>query len=400
AATPAIAEDIEIYTTANMGANSIQPNVVFVMDTSGSMGATLSVPVAYDHTRIYAGCYDPALLYYTSSGAMPTCGSKDVILKTANRCDASVNLYDKGVIIDPLGPLEKHGFYSDQMAQYNGKKKIWQATLTRNLIESGYLVECFTDSGVHGDAGSGSPYIIDGGPWTSVAPPNPALPHQVWANGDNNMQIYDGNYLNYRTDPSVGSTSESRMNVAKDAVEAIVTANNNINIGLMRFDGKATAQEYEGGAVMYPALDVKASRNDFNSRLSVMSAGGYTPLAETYYEALLYFGGKATDYGKNADPPNQTGTLQNGNPNFYQTPITAECQKNYIVYLTDGAPTRDYVNATRRGSLPNFDVNSCNTLPYPGVNPPTGFIEFNLDAFNSASSSRDNCLDELAGWAR
>ncbi|UCB55674.1 MAG: hypothetical protein JSW45_03860 [Thiotrichales bacterium] len=400
AATPAIAEDIEIYTTANMGANSIQPNVVFVMDTSGSMGATLSVPVAYDHTRIYVGCYDPALLYYTSSGAMPTCGSKDVILKTSNRCDASVNLYDKGVIIDPLGPLEKHGFYSDQMAQYNGKKKIWQATLTRNPGESAYLMECFTDSGVHGDTGSGSPWIIDGGPWTSTPPPNPALPHQVWANGDNNLQLYDGNYLNYRTDPAVATTSDSRMNIAKDAVEAIVTANNNINIGLMRFDGKATAQEYEGGAVMYPALDVKASRNDFNSRLSVMTAGGYTPLAETYYEALLYFGGKAVDYGKAADPPNQTGTLQNGNPNYYQTPITAECQKNYIVYLTDGAPTRDYVNATRRSTLPNFDVNSCNTLPYPGVNPPTGFIEFNLDAFNSASSSRDNCLDELAGWAR
>ena len=106
AATPAIAEDIEIYTTANMGSNTIQPNVVFVMDTSGSMGATLSVPVAYDHTRIYVGCYDPSMLYYTGTGAMPTCGSKDVILKTANTCDASVNLYDKGVIIDPLGPLE------------------------------------------------------------------------------------------------------------------------------------------------------------------------------------------------------------------------------------------------------------------------------------------------------
>ena len=37
AATPAIAEDIEIYTTANLGATAIQPNVVFVMDTSGSM---------------------------------------------------------------------------------------------------------------------------------------------------------------------------------------------------------------------------------------------------------------------------------------------------------------------------------------------------------------------------
>ena len=399
AATPAIAEDIEIYTTANLGAAAIQPNVVFIMDTSGSMGNTLNVPTPYDHNVTYVGCYDNTKLYYTQSGALPTCGSKDKIEKASNRCDASLNLYDKGVIIDPIGPLEEHGFYADQIAQYNSQRKIWQGTVTKNPNEQAYLIECYTDSGVHGDAGPADPYIKDNGPWTSVVPPNLDNPHAVWANGSNNLQLYDGNYLNYRIDPAVGQTSMSRMDIAKDAVKAIVTANNNINIGLMRFDGQHTAQEYEGGAVMYPALDVKASRNDFNSRVNVMTAGGYTPLAETYYEALLYFGGKRVDYGKTANPSNQTGTLENGNPNFYETPITAECQKNYIVYLTDGAPTRDYVNATRRGSLPNFDVGSCNTDPYPGVNPANGFIEFNEDAFNSAGSTIDHCLDELAGWA-
>ena len=405
AATPAIAEDIEIYTTANLGATVVQPNVVFIMDTSGSMGGQLTVPVAYDYTQTYVGCYDANKLYYTAGGALPPCGSKDVILKSSNKCDASLNLYDKGLIIDPVGPLERHGFYADQIAQYHGNKNNWQGTTTNNAAQQGYLIECFTDSGVHGDAGPASPYISDGGPWTSAVPPNPASPHAVWANGDNNLQIYDGNYMNYRIDPSVGGTLETRMQVAKDAVAAMVTANNNINIGLMRFDGQATNDEYEGGAVMYPALDVKASRNDFNSRLNTMQHGGYTPLAETYYEALLYFGGKRVDYGKTANPSNQTGTLENGNPNYYETPINvSECQKNYIVYLTDGAPTRDYMNSTRKGSLPGFDVNSCNTDPYPGTDPPGDapeeFIYYNLDAFSSASSSIDHCLDELAGWAK
>ncbi len=137
------------------------------------------------------------------------------------------------------------------------------------------------------------------------------------------------------------------MQVAKDAVEAIVTSNNNINIGLMRFDGSSGQGGYEGGAVMYPALDVKASRNDFNSRLGNISEGGYTPLAETYYEALLYFGGKQIVYGDDAIPSNQTGTKENGNPTHYETPIASECQKNYIVYLTDGAPTRDYLDSSQ-----------------------------------------------------
>ena len=398
AGSPAIASDIEIYTTANLGASAVQPNVMFIVDSSSSMAATMTVPTPYDYTQTYVGCYDASMLYYTANGSMPVCGSKDVIAKTSNRCDASLNLYDKGVIIDPIGPLEKHGFYADQIAQYNSKKNIWQATLTRNPGESAQLIECYTDSGVHGDAGPTNPYIADAGPWTATVPANPAVPHPVWASGANNLQIYDGNYLNYRIDPAVGGTTVTRMDVAKDAVEAIVTSNNNINIGLMRFDSSNGQGGYEGGAVMYPALDVKASRNDFNSRLKTMSAGGYTTLSETYYEALRYFGGKQIVYGDLAVPSNQTGTKENGNPNFYETPITTECQKNYIVYLTDGAPEHDYIDAARRGGLTGFPVGSCNTDPDPGNT--TDFILFNQDALSSVASTRDNCLDELAHWAR
>ena len=85
---------------------------------------------------------------------------------------------------------------------------------------------------------------------------------------------------------------------------------------------------------------------------------GYTPLAETYYEALMYFGGKPIVYGNDAVPSNQTGTKETGNPTHYQTPITKECQKNYIIYMTDGAPTRDYIDASKRGALPGFDAGS------------------------------------------
>ena len=397
-AAPAIASDIDIYTTANLGATAVQPNVMFIVDSSISMSDTLSVPTAYDYTRTYVGCYDANMLYYTANGSMPVCGSKDVILKTSNRCNASLNLYDKGVVIDPVGPLEKQGFYADQVAQYNSKKNIWQAMLTRNPGESAQLIECYTDSGLHGDTGPASPYIADGGPWTAVVPPNPATPHAVWAAGANNLQIYDGNYLNYRIDPAVGASTVTKMQVAKDAVEAIVTSNNNINIGLMRFDSGPGQGGYEGGAVMYPALDVKASRNDFNSRLKTMTAGGPTTLAETYYEALLYFGGKQIVYGDLAVPSNQTGTKENGNPNFYETPITSECQKNYIIYMTDGAPDRDYVDASKRSALTNFAVGTCNTDPDPGTT--SDHIQFNQDSLSSAASSRDNCLDEFADWAK
>jgi type IV pilus assembly protein PilY1 len=398
AAAPAFAEDIEIYTKASLGSTFIQPNVMFIMDSSGSMNSNLSVPAVYDHTVTYTGCYDGTKLYYTNSGAKPDCASRDYFEKASNKCDASENEYDLGVIIDPLGPLEQYGFYADQLAQYNSKKNIWQGMSAKNAAERAYSVECFTDSGVHGETGPSNPYIKDSGPWTSTVPANPSAPHLVWADGANGLTIYDGNYLNYTIDPSVGATTMSRFDIAKGAVEAIVTANNNINIGLMRFDEAIGKGGYEGGAVMYPALDVKASRGDFKSRLKTMTADGYTPLAETYYEALMYFGGKEIVYGDDAVPSNQTGTKETGNPTHYETPITKECQKNYIVYLTDGAPTRDYLDATKRGVLPGFDTGSCNTDPDPDVW--SDWIQYNEDAFSSAASSRDHCLDELAGWAR
>ena len=118
AGTPALAEDIEIYTKASLGSTFIQPNVMFIMDSSGSMNSNLSVPAVYDHTVTYTGCYDGTKLYYTNSGSKPDCASKDYFEKASNKCDASENEYDLGVMIDTIGPREKYGFYADQIAQY------------------------------------------------------------------------------------------------------------------------------------------------------------------------------------------------------------------------------------------------------------------------------------------
>jgi type IV pilus assembly protein PilY1 len=397
AGMPAIADDIEIYTTAKLASSVVQPNVMFIVDTSGSMNDEVTVPNNYDYTQTYAGAYDSDSIYYSTGDVVPDSSSKDYFFKTANHCDASVKLYDNGVILDPVGPLESVGFFTAQIGQYNTKKNIWQPLSTKNDGERAYPIECQPDSGLHGETDASKPYIVDGGPWTSTVPADTNIPHQIWNYGAGSLTLYDGNYLNYRTNASVGTSVVSRIDVARDAVKAIVTSNNDIKIGLMRFDSKS--MQWEGGAVMYPAIDVGASRNDFFSRLKTMNADGSTPLSETYYEALLYFGGKAVDYGDDAVPSNQTGTKENGNPKYYETPITSECQKNYIIYLTDGSPQLDYLNTARKNVLTGFDAGSCNTDPDPGINDYT-LSHYNKDAFDSANSTRDNCLDELAGWAR
>lgn len=394
--TPVLADDIEIYTAGALGSPTIQPNVMFIVDTSGSMQDPVVVNVPYDYTTVYTGSYNTNQVYYSTTNTAPASNSKQSFDKTANKCDASVQKYDNGTVVNVVGPLEEYGFYSDNIAQYSASK--WNAMRSANYNnkQRAYPVECKADSGIHGEtAASSNTYIADGAAgWTAIPPADLTNPHPVWSGGANFLYLFDGNYLNYLN--GAATTTKSRMVVAKEAVKAIVDTNNNINICLMRFDG---AWPYEGGPVIYPCTDVKASRNDFNTRLANLTAGGSTPLSETYYEALRYFGGKEIVYGNASSPSNQAGTKENGNPTFYQTPISDTCQKNYIVYLTDGAPQLDYLSNARKTSLaPTFPAGSCNTDPDPSSTT-YALSAYNKDAFSSKTSTRDNCLDELSGWA-
>src|SRR5690606_11079380 len=89
-----------------------------------------------------------------------------------------------------------------------------------------------------------------------------------------------------------------------------------------------------------------------------------TPLSETYYEAHQYFAGGTVRFGNSsrtctAATRNDSGTTTNcsgvfetlpsiasarvrgtADSNTYASPANDSCQTNFIVYLTDGEPTR------------------------------------------------------------
>jgi len=94
AAAPAIAEDIEIYTSGALGASSVQPNVMFIVDTSGSMQNTIDVQVDYDYMTTYDGgsnSRNPNQIYYTSGGTVGSINTnRDRFNKTANKCDSNM----------------------------------------------------------------------------------------------------------------------------------------------------------------------------------------------------------------------------------------------------------------------------------------------------------------------
>ncbi|MDA3869495.1 MAG: hypothetical protein PF589_06025 [Gammaproteobacteria bacterium] len=410
-ATPVYADDIEIYTDANLVGPLAQPNIMFIMDSSANMATTLPSSVPYDHTTTYADAgYAVDKIYYTDDGSIPATNG-DYFNWAANTCQSSLEEYvptaytytdtdtdpDTEVTVSAgfqgefTGSLYTTGMYSGQVAQLltQGQSSAWDSLKKNNATSK---VECIQDHGIHGEKNiSAINYIIHtSGGWTNDV--DLSVADVVWANNANNYVLFAGNYLNYLVDPAVVESDEILFDQLKGAINNLVKSASNVNIGLMQYDRNHDDTEgSEGGSVQYPVQDVNLGRNDFYSRLKTMNTGTDPVIAETYFEALRYFGGKAIYFGDDASPSTNGGAKENGNSSSYETPITETCQKSYIVVVSNGLSRYDYIDQAERDSIPGFDSDSCNTGDYAGV-------DSNQDAF-VADSTIDNCLDEMADWA-
>ncbi len=410
------ADDIEIYTTLPPGSGTSNPNIMFVVDTSVSMGTELRIKPFYDPEITYppaggalragaTACESSGIYRFTTdeidAGLLdfPDCAGDNYFNRSALVCDHAVvgyNIDGTKITSHQDGSLLMVGTYSDQMAYYDTTSERWlELDDITDSDERDYKVECLSDSGIHGDNGGGnSDYIIDGGTGFT----NSEAPHTVWANGAGNKQLFSGNYINYNLwQPADDQlVSKSYIEQVKGAVNIMVRGNTQVDIGLMRFDRMSTdgtEGNSEGGPVLYPIRDVGADRTDFFNRLESLESNGFSPLSETYYEALLYYGGKAMDYSMTSQPRNQITSLTEkpGNVEF-RSPVSSSCDKNYIVVLTAGSPTLDYVDAGRQAVLPGFS-GTCGTTT---TTTPLQDLEGNI---RNEHNAVDNCLDELSAWA-
>jgi len=99
-----------------------------------------------------------------------------------------------------------------------------------------------------------------------------------------------------------------RMLAAQRAVKEVVNSNPDMRFGLMRFDGT------KGGKII---ATIPSTTADLTAAIDSLWAGGGTPLAETLEDAWDFF----SDSKK--------------------SPIEYWCQKNFVVLMTDGQPTKD-----------------------------------------------------------
>ncbi|HTE40233.1 MAG TPA: VWA domain-containing protein, partial [Steroidobacteraceae bacterium] len=420
----ALADDTEIF-FGQIG-NNTTPNILLIIDTSGSMNETAGTThLPYVPTTIYpdsptdTNC-DNDKIYYVSSSTVPSsCSSLSYIQLTGGNFSATNPREIKCKrAVDALawgGTATGPGFYSDRFIRWRGQgnSRTWQASL--NNPSGGTIatdVECVGDEGTHGDTAASSAKwprsgnaSQDPGRWTST---NTQSWWTVAGNAGISRTLYSPNYIRYVANGS--QDVQTRMEVVKAAAASFIDSLPDVNLGVMRYSANSATYVTDntaaaGGMVMSRISPLDAKRADLKARITGTTGTpandkdykpfGWTPLSETLFEAYQYYRGGAVTYGRTSrrciNVPNEgngaTGNcasaadlvLTESDPlsrtgSTYNSPITQSCQKNYVIFLTDGLPTQDTdVETTHKNNstvLPNFASlggNCLTTDPYTGA---------------------------------
>lgn len=328
-ATPTLADDVEIFVSTDDQALACQaPNVLFVIDTSGSMDATVTTQEPWDKTQSYSGCFDSNRVYYSSTGTAPECGTSTSFTRSQNACQTASGVE-----------------YTGLLQTFDAGTQAW-----RRLVDETDTgpVECAADEGLHGDGSGPETYAADGsaGPWSENA-----ADRISWGTNATAATLFDGNWLNWQLSPP--TVDLRRIDVVKEVVNNALDGMVSVNAGLMEFN------QSQGGPVSAAIEDLATSREALQARITSLVPDGGTPLAETLYEAGQYMAGRNIQYGDEDSANRSVAASRTGNTlssGQYQSPIGFASQNNYIVLLTDGEPSSDTDAAGRIEGLPNFST--------------------------------------------
>jgi len=362
AGVPAIADDTELLLINPDPSLNPKPNVMFIMDTSGSMDTVEQTVAPYDSNLTYAGACDINNIYWTDVDVTPVCDGNQTqyVSKSAFQCDFAAQ------------QISGIGTFTNTMVQYRSGSSgsaSWQYLAPGNSSDP---VECNADSGLHGDGTAGYVYAASGSglsnPWT-----NDADDEVSWGSAPRNLAytVFDGNYLNWNASPA--NVNMQRIDILKSVSKKVLSSVNNMNVGIMRFSGST------GGAVIQAMTDLDANRAMILSTIDALPADGNTPLSETLYENALYWLGNTAHYANMsgqvaADPDAFSST----GPAVYQQPSLDVCAKNYNVLITDGAPTSDADTPTLAPTLPLYSST--------------------LGRANCTGAGEGRCLDDVAEY--
>ncbi|KAG1663455.1 hypothetical protein GQR58_020393 [Nymphon striatum] len=192
---------------------------------------------------------------------------------------------------------------------------------------------------------------------------------------------------------------KTKLQVMKESLRAVLEdAPDNVKVGLMNYGQESESdwktenkRHHNVSGVAFPVTDINAKARDVIATsgdqyglpsypdetttvreyiadiADSWSASSWTPIVDSLYEAALYFRGETIHYGQTlptkngAHPVTYDGSAvtidvevdgrDRSTAPKYITPMESSCQENYIVLMTDGAPT---TNISGGGSESNI----------------------------------------------
>lgn len=372
---PAVADDTELFVGNNLNSQAL-PNILFLVDNSGSMAEKVLTQNTFDPSILYPsqGCNANYVYWRSGDGDPPACSTDRWFNVAALKCDAAIQAFGTS------------GYYTDVMAQYDPQdsQRRWETIASG---QKNRAVECRGDRGKHGDgvnlanlyARNGA---ISNGYWGTQAN---EISWGNWPTTGTPYIVYSGNYLNWAYGPTGFQT---RLDVVKDVATDLLDSVTGVNVGLMVFNDVVDfTRRSEGGYVLHAMEDIETARDPMKNAIMGLDARTYTPLSETLYEAALYYAGRDVRFG---NPLSVAPSRDPNNASLYESPLDYSCQKSFVVLLTDGEPTGDVsadadIKALKDATGASFGElvgATCDVENYPaGFNPSGG-----------------DCLDDLADF--
>ena len=378
----AFSEDIDLY----LGDDSVQtgpkPQVLIIFDNSGSMNTNEEVKADYDPDTVYPAVgglnsLSDKFIYFTKGGvdnsALPTPDSPSEsrrFLDAINSCDTAREI------------LAEQGIYTGYIREYafSGNTGSWQEIPDNNgaNIE---VIDC-KDDVINNDPDNAigpDGNLPDGFPANGLGTKKNPIYHTANASDSDVtwsgqvVTLYTDNYLRWASNEDIATQNKSRLAVAKDAVTTLIRSAPFAEFGLQIFNYDHPGENVrDGGRIVFGIQEMDAAARTKLIDIIDLEIDGETntPLCETLYEASLYFGGKAVDFGDNDSnykssykgntPPRDTSIEESGS---YKTPFTCNDDISVII-ITDGKPTRDLAADTKIKALSGigspFDVDGTN----------------------------------------
>lgn len=288
---------------------SVPPNVLIVLDNSGSMyELAYKKDEQYNQNNLYYGYFDPSSKY----------SYKKVSKK-------------------------KGYFYKDPNGNWSGNYLNWltmrRVDIMRKVLVGGdfyksgnYYYLKVIDDPDRDFYRPGTNYVIAGGYLFegNTLPPDLYFYKIDWNN--HSVYFWDCSYGGrcYRVSWKFNNAYRLHIRTSQEPKGIIQETWNKVRYGLMTFnigDGFEDRYDIKDGGKVEIFISGPGENNGLVKKIQSIKPRTWTPLAETYYEAIRYFEARMSAYNS-IDYSNHD-------------PIQYRCQKNFVLLITDGESTKD-----------------------------------------------------------